>query len=96
MQALWLRASAAAVAACLAVGNQAAPRDHSERAYFQKQNPCPANGLHRGPCPGWQIDHIKPLCAGGKDRVRNMQWLTVAEHKAKTRKDVRRCRLRRP
>lgn len=90
------RLFAALIAAGWVLVGPVAARDHSERSYFQKQNPCPANGLHRGPCLGWQIDHIKPLCAGGKDRVRNMQWLTVAEHKAKTRKDVRRCRLRHP
>lgn len=49
-------------------------------------------GQARGACPGWQIDHITPLCSGGADRPVNMQWLTVEQHKAKTREDVRICR----
>lgn len=59
---------------------------------FQKQNPCPSTGLTSGKCPGYQIDHIEPLCAGGPDRMDNLQWLTIQEHKWKTRTDVRVCR----
>lgn len=69
----------------------AAPRSPAVRAEFQRLNPCPANGNRRGPCPGWQVDHIQPLCGSGKDEVANLQWLTVREHKRKTRKDVAGC-----
>lgn len=71
----------------------AAPqRSAAERAAFQRQNACPATGRHRGPCPGWEIDHVRPLCAGGPDRRENMQWLGVAAHREKSRADRRLCR----
>lgn len=63
---------------------------------FQRLHPCPSNGSPVGGCPGWQRDHIVPLCAGGPDTVANMQWLTVQDHAWKTRADVRRCRYLRP
>lgn len=68
------------------------PRSAVERHAFVKEQPCPATSRHRLPCPGWQIDHIEPLCAGGADHRSNMQWLTIVEHKTKTRQDVRACR----
>lgn len=74
---------------------EATERDRAQRSAFQKKNPCPANGRKSGPCGGYQVDHIKPLCAGGADRPSNMQWLTVAEHKKKTRKDMQTCGPRR-
>lgn len=68
------------------------PRNSEVLREFQRQTPCPATQSTTGPCPGWQIDHIEPLCAGGADRLENLQWLTVQEHKWKTRTDVRVCR----
>lgn len=70
----------------------AAERSSAQRAAFQRANPCPLNGKIRGRCPGYEIDHIRPLCAGGADRPLNMQWLTVPAHRVKTRGDVRACR----
>lgn len=60
---------------------------------FAKQQACPSTGLHRLPCPGWHIDHIVALCAGGADAVENLQWLTRDAHQEKTRIDVRECRV---
>jgi len=68
------------------------PRSAAERAAFVRQNPCPATGLRRGVCPGWEVDHRQPLCAGGSDHRGNMQWLTVVDHKNKTRLDRFICR----
>ncbi|WP_309679470.1 HNH endonuclease signature motif containing protein [Polaromonas sp.] len=59
---------------------------------FKRHNPCPANGLRRGKCPGHEIDHITPLCADGADHVSNLQWLSREDHRVKTRGDVRHCR----
>lgn len=70
------------------------PRSTTERYAFVKENACPVSGRNRLPCPGHEIDHVVPLCAGGADHRSNMQWLTVAEHKAKTKADVRACRTR--
>lgn len=75
----------AAPAAARIERNPAVPR------MFQKANPCPATGKTSGACPGWQKDHVMPLCAGGADAPENMHWLSIADHKAKTRRDVREC-----
>lgn len=67
------------------------PRSKAVIAQFKRANPCPVNGATRGACPGWQVDHVQPLCAGGPDATANLQWLTVADHKAKTRLDRLLC-----
>lgn len=41
---------------------------------FKRLQPCPATGKPRGRCPGWVIDHVVPLCAGGADAIENLQW----------------------
>lgn len=70
----------------------AAERSPSQRAAFVKANPCPATGKPRGACPGYVVDHIEPLCAGGADHPANMQWQTVADAKAKDKDEWRTCR----
>jgi hypothetical protein len=88
-----LRRCWAALALLICVtGGQAAPRSAVAKADFQRQAPCPATGLHRGKCPGYVIDHIVPLCAGGPDAAANMQWQTVSDAKVKDRKERRQCR----
>ncbi|MBC7603873.1 MAG: HNH endonuclease [Ramlibacter sp.] len=59
---------------------------------FRNANPCPSTGRILGACPGWQADHGIPLCAGGVDRVENLHWLSVDDHRFKTLVDVRECR----
>lgn len=81
---------AGALLASVAV--QAADRSRAIRGEFQREHPCPSTGTSRGACPNWHVDHRIALCAGGADRASNLQWLTVEEHKAKTRSDVRLCR----
>ena len=72
----------------------ATKRSRVEVVKFKLSNTCPSNGLkQKGPCPGHEVDHIIPLCAGGADKVRNMQWLRVEAHKAKTKKDVKHCAI---
>ena len=73
----------------------AGPRSANEVAAFKRENPCPSTGKKRGPCPGSQVDHANPLCAGGSDTRDNFQWMTVQEHAWKTRSDIRMCRLHR-
>lgn len=70
----------------------AAPRSHTAVAEFKRLQPCPATGQARGPCPGWVVDHVQPLCAGGPDTSSNMQWQRAADAKAKDRGEVRQCR----
>ena len=71
-----------------------ARRSPAIRAEFVRAHPCPSTGATRGPCPGWQVDHIEALVCGGRDELRNLQWLPVAEHRAKTRVEVKLCRGR--
>jgi 5-methylcytosine-specific restriction endonuclease McrA len=88
------RASLVVIALVLLTAQQslAGVRSAAERAAFMRQNPCPETGQRRGACPGWEVDHLHPLCAGGPDHRSNMQWLTVADHKNKTRLDRFICR----
>lgn len=67
-------------------------RDRAQVRAFRAENPCPATGRTRGACPGYHVDHITPLCAGGPDRPENMQWITREDHRFKTLVDVRECR----
>jgi len=60
-------------------------------AEFKQSNPCPATGSSRGACPGYEVDHRKPLAAGGADRPSNMQWLSKSQHRAKTASERRAC-----
>jgi hypothetical protein len=39
--------------------------------------------------PGYEVDHIVPLARGGTDKPSNMQWLTIPEHKAKSRQELK-------
>ncbi len=92
MQALRLPACAAVIAAILATAC-ACPekRSRTERAAFVAAHPCPVANNGRN-CPGHEVDHITPLCAGGADKSENMQWLTIDAHREKTRKDIAGCR----
>ncbi|UUZ68094.1 HNH endonuclease [Polaromonas sp. P2-4] len=84
---------AALLASSVALPAEAkAVRSAAERAAFVRENPCPATGLRRGACPGYQVDHTIALCAGGQDTRSNMAWLSVADHRFKTFTDVRECR----
>lgn len=84
-----LLCAALALACALA---QAAPRSHAAVAAFKRQAPCPATSSPRGPCPGYVVDHVQPLCAGGADHPANMQWQTVADAKVKDRAERAQCR----
>lgn len=88
-----LRAILCLAVAFLAVPADARiPRDRAQVRAFRAEHPCPATGLKRGACPGWHVDHIIALCAGGEDHPRNMQWITKEDHRFKTLVDVRECR----
>jgi hypothetical protein len=42
-------------------------RGRAARADFQRSHPCPATGRTSGACPGYVVDHVKPLACGGAD-----------------------------
>ena len=58
-------------------------RDPRQTNAFKKQHPCPSTGKTSGSCPGYVIDHIKPLKRGGADTPSNMQWQTEGAAKRK-------------
>lgn len=66
-------------------------RSSAAKTEFKHEHPCPATGRSSGRCPGYVIDHIKPLACGGADEPSNMQWQTKAEAKAKDRWERREC-----
>jgi hypothetical protein len=68
-------------------------RSSSAKRGFQRMRPCPSTGSTSGPCPGYVIDHIKPLACGGNDSWSNMQWQTMAAAKAKDALERRGCGL---
>ncbi len=86
----WLRAAGGALCLVLLL-DDAHPRDPAQRAEFQRTHPCPTTGATRGACPGYVVDHVTPLCAGGLDRPSNMQWQTVLEAKVKDQEERRLC-----
>lgn len=71
-------------------------RSQSAKNAFKRNNPCPANGARAGPCKGYVVDHIKPLCAGGADNPGNMQWQTVKDAAKKDRRERVLCRHKKP
>lgn len=76
----------------LALAAQPIERSRAEVRAFRAEHPCPSSGKTRGACPGFHVDHIRPLCAGGEDKAANMQWITREDHHFKTLVDVRECR----
>lgn len=72
----------------------ATKRSHAARSQFQRMSRCPATGKTHGACPGYVVDHINPLCAGGADVPSNMQWQTAAAAKVKDREERHQCARR--
>ena len=80
------------VALMLALFSCAQAESKTYRSRAQVDRFLRQHGFERTP-PGYQVDHIIPLCAGGLDTPENMQLLTIEKHREKTRIDVRWCRL---
>lgn len=72
------------VAAVFPPDSFAVDRSTTERQRFSKAHPCPVDGIQKYyNCKGYNIDHVVPLCAGGKDEAGNMQWLQIPNKHAK-------------
>jgi hypothetical protein len=67
-------------------------RSASAKHDFERQQPCPSTGKSSGRCPGYVVDHVRPLECGGVDAPSNMQLQTVASGKAKDKTEGQ-CRL---
>lgn len=66
-------------------------RSQSAKRAFAAATACPSTGVKALPCPGYVIDHIKPLACGGADAPSNMQWQTIADGKAKDKWERKQC-----
>jgi hypothetical protein len=80
------------VTALISFPAHAYDRSLAEKNRFKAAHPCPSTGKRAGPCPGYIVDHIIPLCGGGPDRPSNMQWQTVAEARLKDLREVAWCK----
>jgi hypothetical protein len=58
-------------------------RSSVAKSSFMRSHPCPSTGKRSGGCPGYVVDHVKPLAKGGADNPSNMQWQTTAAAKEK-------------
>ena len=67
-------------------------RDPSQVRAFRKLNPCPVTNMTTGACPGYVVDHIMPLCIGGPDHPRNLQWQDKATSFTKDKLEWEVCR----
>lgn len=67
-------------------------RHPSVRAEFLREHPALSMVNDVGPCPGYVVDHIKPLCVGDDDSVDNMQWQTSGGSYLKDNSERAMCR----
>jgi hypothetical protein len=44
-------------------------RSRSAKAAFERHLPCPSTGMTSGRCPGYVVDHVKPLECGWSGRT---------------------------
>lgn len=51
---------------------------------FKRTHICPSTGTYTQKCPGFVVDHLTALCAGGQDAVENMAY---QEYNASIEKD---------
>jgi hypothetical protein len=89
-----VRSAACALLLVLLAGTVDAqtPRHRAPVEAFRRAHPCPATGQTTGSCPGYVVDHKKPLCAGGPDTPENMQWQKYADSLVKDRVEIGWCR----
>ncbi len=64
-------------------------RDSHQRALFMRSHPCPSTRKLHGACPGYVVDHVQPLCAGGPDEPGNMQWQSREDARIKDAEERR-------
>src|SRR5947209_11719162 len=76
---------------CARDANGRIHRNSAARNEFRRGNPCPSTRQRRGACPGFVIDHVKPLACGGADSPHNMQWQTLTDARKKDRWERRTC-----
>ena len=83
-----------ALAALLIFSTVVYARDPAQVRAFRKSFPCPSTGKTTGACQGWVVDHVVPLCWGGKDIPANMQWQEVRQSYLKDRFEREACAMK--
>lgn len=73
----------------------AASRDPAQVRAFRKNHPCPATGKADGPCIGFVVNHVVPLCWGGKDAPLNMEWQDVTKSYLRDKFEREACAMKR-
>jgi hypothetical protein len=88
-----MRRSIIALLAVLATlaATSAIARDPKQVRAYRSAHPCPVTQQTTGPCPGWVVDHIIPLCAGGADHPSNLRWLERETARIKDPRDASTC-----
>lgn len=76
----------------LLLATAAEARDPGQVRRFRAEHPCPVTGQTAGACPGWVVDHVYPLCAGGADLPVNMAWQEVRQSYLKDNLERELCR----
>lgn len=74
--------------AAVSAGQQ---RSFKAKREFARAVPCPSTWRYIPHCPGYVIDHVAPLCAGGADTPANMQWQTREQSLVKDRDERKQC-----
>lgn len=68
-------------------------RDQKQVRLFRATHICPVTNTLTTHCPGYVVDHIIPLCAGGPDHPSNMQYQELRESYIKDIQERKQCRL---
>lgn len=66
-----------------------ANKSASIKREFKAKTICPATGIYSQKCAGYWIDFIIPKKCGGPLELSNMQWLSIDDHKKKTKYEIR-------
>lgn len=84
--------SANACSTCMRDSRGRIERSSTAKYDFEKTHPCPSTRKTNEACPGYVIDHVKPLACGGADTPGNMQWQSESAAKAKDKVERIGCR----
>ena len=79
-------------AALILASLPALARDPAQVREFRRHHVCPSTNRTYGRCPGYVVDHLIALCAGGPDATGNMRWQEYRESLVKDAEERRYCK----
>ena len=80
------------LATLLIISTSALARDPAQVREFRRHHPCPSTGKIGRNCPGYVVDHLVALCAGGPDAPSNMRFQEYRASLVKDAEERRYCR----